>query len=350
MSEVNERDAHPATGGPAGMPPQVRMLQLACGSWVAQAVSVFARLGVADVLSAGPRRTDEIAAVVGAHPQTLYRLLRALSDYDVVTELDGKRFALAALGETLRHGVPGSCAGMMTMIGSRFQWLAWGDLYESLRTGEPAFARVFGVPIFEYLREHPDDAAIFNAAMSEISEMEIATSLPLYDFGRFRTIVDVGGGHGRLLAAILDAHPGVNGVLFDQPDVVAGAGDNLSRFGERCRVAGGDFFQSVPSGGDGYILRNVIVDWGDEQAVAILRTCRSAMGPGTTLLLMQGVLSDLPRPDPLNKILDIQMLVTAENGRQRTRGEFAELLERAGFRLIGVNPGASVSVVEAVPA
>lgn len=326
------------------------MLQLACGGWVAQAVSVFARLGVADVLSAGPRAAEEIAAAVGAHPLTLYRLLRALSDYDVVSELEGKRFALAGLGETLRHGLPGSCAAMMTMIGSRFQWLAWGDLYESVRTGEPAFARVFGIPIFEYLREHPNDAAIFNAAMSEISEREIATSLPLYDFGRFRTVVDVGGGHGRLLAAILDAHPGVNGVLFDQPDVVAGAAGNLSKFGDRVQVAGGNFFHSVPSGGDAYILRNVILDWSDEQAVAILRTCRSAMSPAATLLLIQGVLSDHPRPDALNKILDIQMLVTTENGRQRTQGEITELLQRAGLRLIGVRPGATVSVVEAAPA
>ena len=325
------------------------MHQLACGAWVAQAVSVFARLGIADVLSAGPRDAVQIAASVGAHPPTVYRLLRALADHEVVTELEGRRFALAALGETLRRDVPGSCAGMLTMIGSRFQTSAWADLYESVRTGEPAFARVFGVGFFDYMREHPDDAAIFNAAMSEVSEVFVSTTVPLYDFGRFPTIVDVGGGHGRLLAEILEAHPGVRGVLFDLPDVVSGAGANLARFGDRCQVVGGDFFESVPSGGDAYVLSNVIHDWGDQQAVAILRTCRAAMGRSATLLLMQGVLSDHPRPDPLLKILDIEMLVSADGGRQRTRGEFAKLLEQAGLRLAGVTPGPVVSVVEAVP-
>lgn len=331
------------------VPPQVQMLQIGYGAWVAQAVSVFARFGVADVLSDGPRSIEEIADSVGAHGPSLYRLLRAVSDYGLVTELEGRRFALGGLGETLRRGRPGSCAGVLMMCGSRFHRAAWSDLYESVRTGEPAFARVHGVPFFEYVREHPDDAAIFNAAMTEVSEAFIATSVPLYDFGSFETIVDVGGGQGYLLAAILRAHPAVNGILFDLLDVVAGAHTTLAGTLDRCRIVGGDFFTGVPSGGDAYILSNVVHDWADEEAVAIMRNCRRAMSPTSRLLLMEAILSDEPRPDPLVKLVDIEMLVNTENGRQRTRAELAELLQHAGFGVVSITPGPVASVVEAIP-
>jgi hypothetical protein len=353
MSEVLERQNPTPQLVPSGSPspsPQVRMLQLGYGAWVAQAVSVVARLGVADVLSTGPRHVDHIASRVGAHAPTLYRLLRAVADQGVLAELDGRRFALTPLGDTLRTGAPGSCAGTLTLIGSRFHRSAWTGLYDSVRSGEPAFARIHGVPCFEYLREHPEDLAVFNAAMREVSEAFVASVVPLYDFGGFRVIVDVGGGQGHLLAAILAAHPAVRGVLFDLPEVVAGAGPTLAAVSDRCRVVGGDFFGHVPAGGDAYLLSNVLHDWADERAVAILQSCRKAMAPTSKLLLMEGVLSDQPRPDPLLKLVDLEMLISTENGRQRTRGEFAELLERSGFRLSGVTPGPFVSVLEAAPA
>jgi hypothetical protein len=342
------------TAQPApGVPPQLQMLRLGYGAWVAQAISVFARMGVADVLSAEPMHVDEIARAVGAHGPSLYRLLRAVGDYGVVTELEGRRFTTTPLGETLRRDVPGSCAGTLTLVGSRFHRAAWSDLYETVRTGEPAFTRVHGVPFFEYVREHPDDAAVFNAMMTEVSEAFMATTVPAYDFGRFREIVDVGGGEGYMLGTILAGNPRVCGVLFDLPEVIAAARPVLAQMGvaERCELVGGDFFDAVPHGGDAYILSNVIHDWDDERSVAILRSCRSAMSPGSTLLLMEGVLSDRPQPDPLLKLVDVEMLVSTENGRQRTRGQLAELLDLAGLRLSGVTPSLGfASVVEAVPA
>lgn len=327
------------------------MLQLAYGMFVAQAVSVFASLGVAEALSPVPRHVDEIATAVGADGPTLYRLLRALSDYGVVAELDGRRFTSTPLGEALRRDVPGSCAPLVIMFGSPFHRAAWSDLEESVRTGRSAFARVHGQQPFEYLREHPDDAAIFDAAMTNVSQTFIATTVPAYDFGRFQTVVDVGGGHGYLLGAILAANPGLRGVLFDLPDVVAGAAPTLARAGvsDRCEVVGGSFFDAVPAGGDAYVLSNIVHDWGDGEAIEILRACRAAMHPSSTLLLFEGVLADRPQPDPLLKLVDLEMLVTGEGAKQRTREEFAELLRQAGLRLTGVTPGPVASIVEGVP-
>jgi hypothetical protein len=336
---------------PTEQPPAVAMLQLTMGALVSQAVSVIARLGVADVLAAGPQPVEQIAQRVGAHRSALYRVLRALGDVGVVAELENRQFALTPLSELLRSDVPGSLRGWATMVGMPFHRYPWTDLYETVLTGESAFDRVHGTKVFDYLAEHPEDAAIFDAAMTSISTNESVSIAKAYDFSRFNTIVDVGGGRGGLLAAILSANPHLQGVLFDVPTVVAGIDDELAaaEVVGRCEVVSGDFFDSVPDGADAYLLSAIIHDWDDDQAVQILRTCRAAMTDRACVLLAEIVLPGGPAPS-MGKLADLEMLVMTAGGRQRTEAELRALLGRAGLRLTRTIPSTSmVSLVEAVP-
>ncbi|HZE02669.1 MAG TPA: methyltransferase [Pseudonocardiaceae bacterium] len=336
---------------PTQQPPAVAMLQLTMGALVSQAVSVIARLGVADVLAAGPQPVEQIAQRVGAHPSALYRVLRALGDVGVVAELQGRQFALTPLSELLRSDVPGSLRGWATMVGMPFHRYPWTDLYETVLTGESAFDRVHGTKVFDYLAEHPEDAAVFDAAMTSISTNESVSIARAYDFSRFSTIVDVGGGRGGLLAAILSANPHLQGVLFDVPTVVAGIDDELAaaEVVGRCKVVSGDFFDSVPDGADAYLLSAIIHDWDDDQAVQILRSCRAAMADTACMLLAEIVLPEGPEPS-MGKLADLEMLVMTAGGRQRTEAEHRALLGQAGLRLTRTIPSTSiVSLVEAVP-
>ncbi len=336
---------------PTEPPPEVTVLLLTQGALVSQAISVFARLGVADVLAAGPRDAQEIAQLVGAHGSALYRLLRALGDFGIVTELDNRHFALTPLGEVLRSDVPGSLRGWATMVGMPFHRYPWTDLYETIRTGESAFDRVHGTEVFDYLAEHPEDAAIFDAAMTSFSASETASVVEAYDFTGFKTIVDVGGGRGGLLSAVLAANPHVQGVLFDIPTVVAGADEEISsaEVVDRCKVVSGDFFDTVPEGGDAYLLSNVIHDWDDDRAVQILRTCRAAMADTACVLIAEFVLPEGAAAS-VAKLEDLEMLVMTAGGRQRTEAEYRALFGRAGLRLTRVVPSTGmVSLVEAVP-
>jgi hypothetical protein len=327
------------------------MRQLIMGTFVSQAVSVFAKLGVADTLATGPRGTKEIAELVGAHGPTLYRLLRALDDVGVVAELADRRFALTPLGEVLRRGVPGSLRDWATMIGMPFYGYPWIDLYQTVRTGESAFGRVHGMEIFDYLAKHPEDAAVFDAAMTSISTSMTASIVQAYDFTRFSTIVDVGGGRGGLLTAVLSANPHLQGILFDAPAVVAGVNDVISaaEVSDRCKMVSGDFFDSLPEGGDVYLLSNVIHDWDDDRAAQILGNCRAVMADTACVLLAEVVLPD-GRQSSIGKFADLSMLVLTVGGSQRTETEHRTLLSRSGFRLTRIVPTASVvSLVEAVP-
>ncbi|HEY6423527.1 MAG TPA: methyltransferase [Pseudonocardiaceae bacterium] len=340
-----------SVGSPTEPPPAAVVLQLTMGALVSQAVSVFARLGVADALAAGPQDAEEIAKQVGAHGPALYRLLRALGDVGVVVELENHRFALTPVSELLCSDVPGSLRDWATMVGMPFHRYPWTDLCETVQTGDSAFDRVHGTKVFDYLAEHPEDAAIFDAAMHSVSTSETVSIVQAYDFTRFGTIVDVGGGRGGLLAAILAANPHLQGVLFDLPAVVAGADDEISGAGavDRCKVVSGDFFDSVPDGCDAYLLSNIIHDWDDDNAVEILRTCRAAMADTACLLLAELVLPEGRQPS-MGKLLDLEMLVMTSGGRQRTEAEYRTLFSRAALRLTRIVPSTGmVSLVEAVP-
>jgi SAM-dependent methyltransferase len=324
--------------------------RLVDGYQVSQAIHVAAALGIADLLADASRTSDELAAATGTHPPTLYRLLRALASVGVLHELDGRAFELTPLGQPLRSEVPDSIAGWASFIGRPYYWQAWPGLLHSVRTGENAFRHVHGTDVWAYRSTHPDESAVFDRAMTSLSRRANAALLAAYDFGRFRTVVDVGGGNGALLVAVLAANPAVQGVLFDQPHVVSGAASLLERAGvaDRCRTVGGSFFESVPEGADAYMLRAVIHDWDDDASIRILTVVRRALAEDGRVLIVERVIA------PANegrdaKFSDLNMLV-GPGGRERTREEFAALLESSGWRLARVVEAGSFCVIEAASA
>jgi hypothetical protein len=333
------------------VPPDAALAQLVFGKCVAMAISVAAKLRVADLLADGPQSVAELAAATKAHAPSLYRLLRALASVGVFAELDDGRFTLTPMGEYLRTGVKGSLRGVADYCGSDWSWRAWGQLLDSVRTGRTAFDTVFGEPVFDHLAKHPDESAVFNEGMTGFSSNIAPAVAEAYDFAAFKTVVDVGGGHGVLLTTILRTHPGVAGIVFDAPHVASGAEDAIREAGlaGRCRAVGGDFFRGVPAGGDAYLMKHIIHDWPDDRAATILRNCREAVNPGGKLLLVELVLGSGNASD-LGKILDLEMLVIA-SGRERTEAEYRELLAKAGWRLTRVLPTRSpAQLVEAEPA
>ena len=334
---------------PAPEPPQVAMLRMMTGYWVSQSVYVAAKLGLADLLSDGPRSHQELATAARAHAPALYRLLRALASVGVFAETDPGSFALTPAAALLRTDTPDSMRALAIMYGEE-QYRAWGDMLRSVQTGEVAFERMFGTSYFAYLAQQPASNETFNRAMTGWSARLDQAILAAYDFSPFDTVVDVGGGHGRLLGAVLRAHPGLRGVLFDQPHVVDEAGPQLREAGvaDRCRIVGGDFFREVPAGGDLYILAQIVHDWDDERASTILRSCRRAIGPTGRLLLAEMVIAPGDAPD-IGKFLDLHMLALL-GGRERTEAEYRALLAAAGFDLTTVLPTPTgTSLVEAIP-
>jgi hypothetical protein len=333
-----------------GIPPQAQILAMLTGTWKAQALYAAAKLGLADLLKDGPRAPAELADVTGTHAPSLYRLLRALASVGVFSEqVDGK-FGLTPLAECLRSDVPSSQRAAALMMGEE-HFQAWADVLHSLRTGQPAFDRRFGMPIFQYLAANPGPAQVFDAAMTSVHGAETQAMLDVYDFTNIGSLVDVGGGNGTTLAAVLRKYPAIRGILFDRPDVVERARANLRAAGveSRCRTAAGDFFQAVPEGGDAYLLRHIIHDWDDEQSRTILANVRQAGGKAATLLLVESVIP--PGNEPFNaKWLDLNMLVIP-GGKERTEAEYRELYAAAGFRLSRVVPTRlEVSVIEGMPA
>lgn len=335
----------PAPESPAGPPPEQLMMQLIFGKWAAMAVSVAAKLRVADRLAAGPRSVADLAAETGTHAPSLYRVLRALAGVGVFAEDADGRFRQTPASEYLRTGVPGSMRAVADYCGADWSWRPWGQLLESVRTGQTAFDTVFGEPVFDYLAKHPAESAVFNEGMTGFSSLVGPAVAEAYDFSRFGTIVDVGGGHGQLLCAILQKYAGPRGVVFDSPHVVEGAPAVVREFGlaDRCRAEGGDFFRSVPAGGDAYLMKHIIHDWPDDKATTILRNCREAAKPGAKVLLVELVIPPGNEPSP-GKLLDLEMLVIA-SGKERTEAEYAALLAGAGWKLTRVVPTKSPAFV-----
>lgn len=338
---MNEREQRPSAA----------LRRLVNGYQVSQAIHVAATLGIADLLEDGPRTSDYLAAATGAHPPSLYRLLRALASVNVFRGEDGRRFALTPLGDCLRSDAAEPVGGWAAFIGRPYYWQAWSHLLHSVRTGENAFRHVHGVGPWEYRAPLPEESAIFDRAMTDLSRRANRSLLDAYDFGRFATVVDVGGGRGAFLAGLLAAYPAMRGVLFDQPHVVAGAEGVLRAAGvsDRCRVAGGSFFDAVPEGGDAYMLKAVLHDWEDEEAAAILRCCRRAVPAEGAILVVEQELGPA-NEDQESKFSDLNMLV-GPGGRERTTDEYTALFAAAGFRLERVVPsGIGLNVIEGTPA
>jgi hypothetical protein len=314
--------------------------RLVNGYQLSQAIHVAAVLGIADLLAAGPRSSDDLAQATETNPSALYRLLRALAAFGLFHEEDERRFSLTELGDALRLDAPESVAGWAAFVGRRNIRDAWSALEESIRTGENAFKLEHGISVWEYRAQHPEESEIFDRAMASSSHLVIRSLIDAYDFGRFGTIVDVGGGNGTLLRALLDEHPQLSGVLFDQPHVVEGV-----ELGERGRVVAGSFFESVPEGGDAYLLKWIIHDWNDEDSAAILRAVRRN---DAALLLVERVVEP-PNEGPETKLGDLNMLV-GPGGQERTLDEFRSLFEAAGYELVGDTPTASgMHVIEGSP-
>ena len=327
-----------------------RLRELTCGYWISQCIAVAAELGIADLVKAGPKNIEELAKSTGTKPALIYRMMRALASCGIFAEGPDHCFALTPMAELLEN-TPNSLRCWAILLGRDDFHRAWDALSHTLATGEPAFKHVLGMSYYDYLTGNPKAAAIFNDGLTAYTSQVAEAVVAAYDFSVIRNLVDVGAGHGVLASAILKANPELRAVLFDLPHAREGATRTLTAAGvaHRAEVVAGDFFRAVPEGGDAYLLSHVIHNWSDEGALAILGNCRRAMAPSAKLFLVEAVIP--PGNEPFfGKLLDVHMMVAAEQGMDRTRDEYRALLEKAGFRLTRVVPTASdVSVIEGVP-
>jgi hypothetical protein len=331
------------------VPPPIAMLQMMSGFWISRCIYIAAKLGIADLVKDEPKSAAELAGTVGAHTSSLFRVLRALASVGILTQDDNDRFGSTPLSETLRADLPGSLrAFAMTELGEE-HYPAWGELLYSVRTGGIAFDHAFGMDVWKFFAQHPDNARIFNDAMSGMTAQANEAIHARYNFAGINTLVDIGGGHGGLITSILRRNTQMRGILFDAPQVIEGAKASIaaSEVADRCEVIGGDFFASVPVGGDAHILKWIIHDWDDEKSVAILKNSHRALAENGKLILVEAV---VPPGSELHfsKFMDLNMLVMT-GGHERTETEFRRLYEASGFRLTGIVPTDSpFSVIEGV--
>ena len=331
------------------VPAPIAMYQIICGFWVSQAIYITAKLGIADYLQEQPKTAEELATVTELHAPSLYRVLRALTSVGIFVEDNNHRFGLTPLAATLQTDASGSLRFMaIAELGSE-HYLGWGNLLHSLKTGETAFNHIAGMSLWNYYAQHPEDSKPFNRAMTDLTAAVVEAVLESYDFSSFSTVVDVGGGQGSLIAAILKANSTLKGILFDQPTVIEDALPQLEADGviDRCAMVAGNFFESVPVGGDAYLLKWIVHDWDDEKALAILKNCHQAMSDNGRLLLIEQVIS-AESELPFAQLMDLNMLVTM-GGRERTKQEYRSLLQAAGFQLTRIIMTlSSMHIIEAI--
>ncbi len=332
---------------PSQTPPSAVMMQMLFGYSVSRAVGIAAELGIADLIKNAPKTADDLAALTGSHPRSLYRLLRACASVGVFSEDADNRFSLTPLAECLCSDNPESLRAFAIMITSDIQFKMWAELPYSIKTGEPAFDKVFGMPNFDYYFSHEKEGKIFNDAMTSLSMGSSMIVLENYDFTGIKRLVDVGGGHGFLLVSILKKYPEMTGVLFDNEVVVQEAKVLLQEHGvaDRCATFGGDFFKTAPLGGDAYILKHIIHDWSDEECLTILSNCRKGIATGGKILVVEMVVPEGNEPS-ISKLLDLSMLAIL-TGRERTANEYETLLKKAGFEVTKIVPTMSpYSIIE----
>jgi tRNA A58 N-methylase Trm61 len=326
-------------------PPAAILGQILFGGLVLQSVGVVAKLRIADMLAEKPQTADELAVKTSTHSASLYRILRALEGIGIFARNSELKFQLTSIGELLRSDVPNSMRNLAIMQCEDWLWSNWGSMMHSVKTGKTAQEKVHGVGAFEFLMKNNEAAEIFNNGMTSISQSAALAIVESYDFSTVSKIVDIGGGHGILLAAILKANSNVQGVLFEEQSVIEGAGNLLEKEGVKNRVEliSGDFFESVPSGADAYIMKHIIHDWDDEKCISILKNIHNAVKDNGKVLIIESVIPESSKPH-YSKILDLEMLVTA-GGKERTKHEYKTLLEASGFmmtRIISTNSPFSV--------
>lgn len=343
-----------AAPAPDAPPPGVQMMQLATGYFVARAIYVAADLGLADRLAAGPRDAAALAAETGTDPHALYRLLRALAATGVFEHREDDRFALTPLGETLRADAPGSVRAGVLMFHQPMFWRSWEALRYSVETGEPALDHIFGAPVFQYLAANPEAARHYDGGMTGLNAALLPAIVGAYDFTPFRRIVDVAGGHGSLLAAVLERAPHAEGLLLDLPHVAAVARRTFAQrgLGTRAQAVDGSMFEAVPGGADAYLLKWILHDWDDTACARILRRIREAAPDHARLLVIERVLPERATASAAVRTMmmaDLTMMIHL-TGHERTEREFRELLDAAGWQLARVLPTACpLSIVEAAP-
>lgn len=348
MSIQVENHQPPAT---PQLSPSVVLLNMLSGMMTARALQVAAKFGIADHLKDSPKSVTDLAAVTGTDAPSLYRLLRALASQGIFSEVGEMVFAQSPLSHYLRSDVPGSMRDMARMWGDDWHWAACGEMAYSVKNGQPAFDHLYGKNLWQYFGEDNSTAShLFSTAMTSFSESVNQPIVEAYDFSTFHELVDVGGGHGSLLRAILEVNSDLRGILFDLPPVVqsAQAAFRGADLGKRTMLAGGDFFQEIPPDADAYMLKFILHDWSDSKSFEILQNCRYAMRPDSRLLIVEQIIPAGNEPF-FGKILDLEMLVVL-TGKERTASEFKDLLDASGFKLTRIIPTHSpFSIIEALP-
>jgi hypothetical protein len=327
-----------------------RMYQLIFGFMATPAIGVAAKLRIPDLIADSAKTADELASLTNADPLALRRLLRFLASLGIFAEDGAGKFRHTPLSQSLRNDALQSFGGLAIMLSSEYMWRPWGDLHHAVLTGRPGFDSVHGASILEYLAAHPEELAIRNAAMTSISSVELPQILAAYDFSQFKCVADLGGGQGALLHGILSKHPKVRGILADLPHVVGGATILRSKaIAERCEIMGVDLFERVPAGADVFLMKYLVHGFNDVDALRIMKNCHQVMNLNAKLLLVERVLKPLNEPDP-GKFMDLQMLVVAPGGRERTEADYRTLLHEARFGLKRVIPTTGpLSIIESQP-
>jgi hypothetical protein len=329
------------------IPPNVQLMQMMSSKMVAKPIYAVAKLGVPDLIKDRPKTAVELAQATGTHAPSLYRVLRALASLGVFSETSDGRFERTPLSQLL-ESAPQSMRGFAIMFGEPWHDRAWSEILHSIKTGQSGFGHAMGVTAFEFFHQNAEAAGIFNGAMTSFSANGANAVLQAYSFEGIQKLVDVAGGHGFLLQAIMKATPGLRGVLFDLPQVVEGSAPVLSEVRNRCEVVGGNFFDAVTVSADAYCLKHILHDWDDARSTQILKNIHKSALPDAKLLLIEMVIPPGNAPS-FGKLLDLEMLVMTEGGKERTEAEYRELLSTAGWKLSRIVPTqAPISVIESV--
>lgn len=310
-----------------------KLLSLVAGEWAAQGMYAAARFDIAGHLLDGPKSAQELAKLTQCSEENLYRLLRMLASIGIFYEGENRMFSNTDASELLAKDHPQSLRAL-TLFYSEEMSRSWCSVADCVKKGKPAFDLVYGQPVFDYFRTHPQAAGQFNAAMKEKSKAIVSSCLQSFDFGRFNEVYDIGGGMGHFLSALMNKHPHIQGVLYDVPEVIAAARNTIN--GERCRLLSGDFFQQIPQGGDAYLLKSVLHDWNDRDAERILERCRAAMPKHAKLIVIEPILTAANQKEAA-KMMDVHMMVVT-GGKERTVEEFKSLFDRAGFAIESITP------------
>lgn len=328
------------------------LVKMIFGTWISQSIYVAASLGIADLIKDDTKSINELAQLTDTQESKLYRVLRTLASVGILTETAPQQFALTKMGEYLRSDISGSLRAVSMMLSDEWHWRSWGEILHVVKTGQPALEHIYKVKnTFEYLKQNPQSEKIYNDAMTGWSKNIHTAVIEAYEFTNISNIVDVAGGHGMLIASILKANPQMRGILFDRPNVIADAKNLLEKaeVSDRCEIVGGDFFVSIPSGGDTYIMSHIIHDWGDEDCIKMLKNIRQVILDNGRLLVVDMVVPP-GNTSHLSKWMDIDMMIMYHEGRERTEAEFRNLFKAAGFQLTTIVPtNTAVSVIEGIP-